>query len=185
MRSYLQPDNHDSFSEYFTSITSLESASVEQLHGGEEIATVLKAAAEVLGAVSAEYHLDSLQALSNDLHKLAAESNRVNGGNNLQSRASLLDPFGLADAFKRAGAGGAAGGAAATGGGGGITGIISSLGGKLLNVTADALAGPAEYLGDGVGRGATTGLKINNGVKQTAAKPPSGINKVADNLGFG
>ncbi|RAL67860.1 hypothetical protein DID88_008586 [Monilinia fructigena] len=158
-------------------IASLETLDIGQLQGGGgEVAAVLKAAADILGAVSTQHHLVSLQALSNDLHKLAADTDKAQGRNNLRSR-------GLFDAFTSAFTGGAAGGKDGAAGGGGV--IFEALGGKLLDVSAESLAGPAQYLGDGVGRGTTTGLKINNGVKQTSAEKPSGVNKIADNLGFG
>ncbi|KAB8304876.1 hypothetical protein EYC80_004207 [Monilinia laxa] len=176
-RSFFHADNHLSFSQYSSSIASLETLDIGQLQGGgEEVAAVLKAAADILGAVSTQHHFVSLQALSNDLHKLAADTDKAQGRNSLRSR-------GLFDAFTSAFTGGAVGGkdGAASGGGG----IFEALGGKLLDVSAESLAGPAQYLGDGVGRGATTGLKINNGVKQTSAEKPSGVNKIADNLGFG
>ncbi|KAM0306063.1 hypothetical protein ACHAO8_010909 [Botrytis cinerea] len=186
VRSYLHTDNH-SASQFSSSIASLETVDIEQLQGGEDIASVLKAAADILGAVSAQHHLTSLQALSNDLHKLALDTHQAQSGNNLKSRG-LFDGFAsILTGGAAGGAGGAAGagGAKAASGGGGLTGIFETLGGKLLDVTADSLATPAGYLGDGVGRGATTGLKINNGVKQTTAEKPSGVNAIAANLGFG
>ncbi|KAK6612146.1 hypothetical protein H4I96_01359 [Botrytis cinerea] len=186
VRSYLHTDNH-SASQFSSSIASLETADIEQLQGGEDIASVLKAAADILGAVSAQHHLTSLQALSNDLHKLALDTHQAQSGNSLKSRG-LFDGFAsILTGGAAGGAGGAAGagGAKAASGGGGLTGIFETLGGKLLDVTADSLATPAGYLGDGVGRGATTGLKINNGVKQTTAEKPSGVNAIAANLGFG
>ncbi|KAF7961173.1 hypothetical protein EAE96_000840 [Botrytis aclada] len=185
-RSFLYTDNH-STSQFSSSIASLETVDIGQLQGGEDIASVLKAAADILGAVSAQHHLTSLQALSNDLHKLAVDTHQAQSGNSLRSRG-LFDGFAsILTGGAAGGAGGAAeaGGAKAATGGGGLTGIFETLGGKLLDVTADSLATPAGFLGDGVGRGATTGLKINNGVKQTTTEKPSGVNAIAANLGFG
>ncbi|KAF5868979.1 uncharacterized protein Bfra_011946oa [Botrytis fragariae] len=185
-RSLLYTDNH-STSQFSSSLASLETVDVGQLQGGEDIASVLKAAADILGAVSAQHHLTSLQALSNDLHKLAVDTHQAQSGNSLKTRG-LFDGFAsILTGGAAGGAGGAAGadGAKAATGGGGLTGIFETLGGKLLDVTADSLATPAGFLGDGVGRGATTGLKINNGVKQTTAEKPSGVNAIAANLGFG
>ncbi|KAF7902352.1 hypothetical protein EAF00_002255 [Botryotinia globosa] len=185
-RSFFNTDNHPT-SQFSSSIASLETVDIGQLQGGEDIASVLKAAANILGAVSAQHHLTSLQALSNDLHKLAVNTHQAETGNSLKTRG-LFDGFA---SILTGGAAGAAGGAAGAGGakaatgGGGLTGIFETLGGKLLDVTADSLATPAGFLGDGVGRGATTGLKINNGVKQTTAEKPSGVNAIAANLGFG
>ncbi|TGO33227.1 hypothetical protein BHYA_0259g00090 [Botrytis hyacinthi] len=186
VRSFLDTDDHPT-SQFSSSIASLETVDIGQLQGGEHIASVLKAAADILGAVSAQHHLTSLQALSNDLHKLAVDTHQAESGNRLKTRG-LFDGFAaLLTGGAAGGAGGAAGadGAKAATGGGGLTGILETLGGKLLGVTADSLAAPAGFLGDGVGRGATTGLKINNGVKQTAAEKPSGVNAIAANLGFG
>ncbi|KAF7888623.1 uncharacterized protein EAF02_003164 [Botrytis sinoallii] len=185
-RSFLHTDNHPT-SQFSSSIASLETVDIGQLQGGEDIASVLKAAADILGAVSAQHHLTSLQALSNDLHKLAVDTHQAQSGNNLKTRG-LFDGFAsILTGGAAGGAGGAAGagGAKAATGGGGLAGIFETLGGKLLDVTADSLATPAGFLGDGVGRGATTGLKINNGVKQTTAEKPSGVNAIAANLGFG
>ncbi|TGO07068.1 hypothetical protein BTUL_0337g00060 [Botrytis tulipae] len=187
-RSFFNTDNHPT-SQFSSSIASLETVDIGQLQGGEDIASVLKAAADILGAVSAQHHLTSLQALSNDLHKLAVDTHQAESGNNLKTRgffdgfASILTGGAAGGAGGAAGAG--AGGAKAATGGGGLAGIFETLGGKLLDVTADSLATPAGFLGDGVGRGATTGLKINNGVKQTTAEKPSGVNAIAANLGFG
>ncbi|KAI9648600.1 hypothetical protein NHQ30_003237 [Ciborinia camelliae] len=149
VRSFLQTHDHHSFSQLSTGIGSLETVDVGQLQGGEEAMIVLNAAADLLGAVSAQHNLTSLQALSKDLHRLAEGTHKPQGGSNLQSR-------GLIDTFT-----------------------------SLFNKGVGSLATPAGFLGDGVGRGATTGLKINNGVKQTTAEKPSGINAVAGNLGFG
>ncbi|PQE20691.1 cytochrome b b6 petb protein [Rutstroemia sp. NJR-2017a BBW] len=163
--------------------------------GGEELAALLKAAADILGAVSAQHQLQSLQGISNDLNKLAADTEKSKSSVGLRARG-FFD--GLA-ALAGGGAGGAtaakgaAGGASASplsgllGGaaGGGLTSLFSSAAGGLLNITADSLAGPAQYLGDGVGRGVTTGLKVSNNVQQTSAMKPEGINKLAGNLGFG
>ncbi|TGO47039.1 hypothetical protein BOTNAR_0548g00030 [Botryotinia narcissicola] len=185
-RSFFNTDNHPT-SQFSSSIASLETVDIGQLQGGEDIASVLKAAADILGAVSAQHHLTSLQALSNDLHKLAVDTHQAESGNILKTRG-LFDGFAsILTGGAAGGAGGAeeAGGAKAATGGGGLTGIFETLGGKLLDVTADSLATPAGFLGDGVGRGATTGLKINNGVKQTTAEKPSGVNAIAANLGFG
>ncbi|KAF7910639.1 uncharacterized protein EAF01_002149 [Botrytis porri] len=185
-RSFLYTDDH-STSQFSSSIASLETVDIGQLQGGENIASVLKAAADILSAVSAQHHLTSLQALSNDLHQLAVDTHEAQSGNSLKTRG-LFDGFAsILTGGAAGGAGGAAGagGAKAASGGGGLTGILETLGGKLLDVTADSLATPAGFLGDGVGRGATTGLKINNGVKQTTAEKPSGINAIASNLGFG
>ncbi|KAF7871659.1 hypothetical protein EAF04_003766 [Stromatinia cepivora] len=186
VRSFLGTDSHP-ISQYSSTIASLETVDIGQLQAGGDIATVLKTAADILGSVSAQHHLASLQALSNDLHKLAVDTQQAHRGSSLRSRGIFED---FASAFtggaaKGGGAAAGAGGATGATGGGGFTGIIESLGEKFLGVTADSLAAPAQYLGDGVGRGVTSGLKINNGVKQTSAEKPSGINAIADNLGFG
>lgn len=185
VRSFLHTDNHP-ISQYSSTIASLEAVDIGQLQAGRDIATILQTAADILGSVSAQHHLASLQALSNDLQKLAADTQQAHSGSNLRPRGIFED---FASAFTggagKGGATGGAGGAKAATGGGGFTGIIESLGAKFLGITADSLATPAQFLGDGVGRGVTSGLKINNGVKQTSAQKPSGINAIADNLGFG
>ncbi|CAD6445411.1 8cb9c813-8ab3-4973-a628-aae03289f549 [Sclerotinia trifoliorum] len=185
VQSFLHTDNHP-ISQFSSTIASLEAVDIGQLQAGGDIATVLKTAADILGSVSAQHHLASLQALSNDLHKLAGDTQQArsgSSGSNLRSRGVFED---FASAFTGgAGKKGKAAGAGGATGGGGFTGIIESLGEKVLGITADSLATPAQFLGDGVGRGVTSGLKINNGVKQTSTQKPSGINAIADNLGFG
>lgn len=165
--------------------------------GGEDLVALLNAAAGILGAVSAQHQLQTLQGISNDLNKLAADTQKSKSSVGLHARG-LFDGLGAliggteGSAGDASAAGGAAGGANASplsgflaGAGGGLSGLISSAAGGLLNMTADSLAGPAEYLGDGFGRGVTTGLKINNNVQQTSVTKPEGIDKLADNLGFG
>ncbi|KAJ8066569.1 hypothetical protein OCU04_005621 [Sclerotinia nivalis] len=186
VRSFLHTDNHP-ISQYSSTIASLGAVDIGLLQAGGDIATVLKTAADILGSVSAQHHLASLQALSNDLHKLAADTQQAHSGSNLRSRGIFEDFASVftGGAAKGGGAAAGAGGAKGATGGGGFTGIIESLGEKFLGITADSLATPAQFLGDGVGRGVTNGLKINNGVKQTSAQKPSGINAIANNLGFG
>ncbi|KAI9170704.1 hypothetical protein HJFPF1_00174 [Paramyrothecium foliicola] len=78
----------------------------------------------------------------------------------------------------------------AQGGGGGIAGLL----GNALNGIVGALAGPAFFLGGGLGGGAATGLKLTTAQQadaqtKLAAKQanldPGGINGVAANLGSG
>ncbi|PQE28024.1 cytochrome b b6 petb protein [Rutstroemia sp. NJR-2017a WRK4] len=196
VRSFFHTDDHSTTHISIPSFASISTLNVGEGGGGEEeLAALLKAAADILGAVSAQHQLQSLQGISNDLNKLAADTEKSKSSVGLRAR-NFFD--GLA-ALAGGGAGGAtaakgaAGGASASplsgllGGaaGGGLTSLFSSAAGGLLNITADSLAGPAQYLGDGVGRGVTTGLKVSNNVQQTSATKPEGINKLAGNLGFG
>jgi hypothetical protein len=196
VKSLFHTNDHSITQISIPSIASISTLNVGE-GGGEELAVLLKAAADILGAVSAQHQLQSLQGISNDLKKLAADTEKSKSSVGLRARG-FFDGLGalIGGAGGSAGgasaAGGAAGGASANplsgllgGAGGGLSSLFSSAAGGLLNITADSLAGPAQYLGDGVGRGVTTGLKVNNNVQQTSATKPEGINKLAGNLGFG
>lgn len=160
--------------------------STELAQGREDLAEILTAAADFFDTLSTKHHLHSLSGLSNDLRIHAAEAQKsslVKSASTYLERRSLLD--GLAGLL-----GGGAGGAGAAGGTSasnpltaGISSLISGLGGNIL----DSLAGPAQYLGDGIGRGTASGLKLNTNAAsaQTTATQPTGINAIADNLGFG
>ncbi|KAM3089008.1 hypothetical protein ACMFMG_000627 [Clarireedia jacksonii] len=187
VKSFFHANDHSITQISIPSIASISTLKVGE-GGGDELAALLKIAADILGAVSEQHRLQSLQGISNDLNKLAANTVKSKSSAGLRARGffdGLLD--GAGD-----GAGGATGGASASpltgllgGAGGGLSSLFSSAAGGLLNITADSLAGPAQYLGDGVGRGVTTGLKVSNNVQQTSATKPEGINKLASNLGFG
>lgn len=162
----------------FTSPKFASLPPADLVHGREDLAEILIAAADFFDILSAKHHLHSLSGLSNDLRIHASEAEKsslVESASTYLGKRSLLD--GLARLF---------------GGGGGSTGagasssITSALGG-LLDGTVDSLAGPAQYLGDGLGRGAAMGLKLNTNAvtAQTSAQKPTGINAIADNLGFG
>jgi hypothetical protein len=198
VRSFFHIDDHSTTHISIPSFASISTLNVGEGGGGggeKELAALLKAAADILGAVSAQHQLQSLQGISNDLNKLAAdtEKSKINVGLRARGFFDGLAALAGGGAGGATAAKGAAGGASASplsgllGGaaGGGLTSLFSSAAGGLLNITADSLAGPAQYLGDGVGRGVTTGLKVSNNVQQTSATKPEGINKLASNLGFG
>ncbi|KEY74464.1 hypothetical protein S7711_04500 [Stachybotrys chartarum IBT 7711] len=96
--------------------------------------------------------------------------------------SSIGNAFGLGDNAAGAGAGG--------GGGGGIAGLLT----KALNGIVGSLAGPAFFLGAGLGGGAASGLQLTTAAQakaqtEAAAKAnglkPGGISDVAQNLGSG
>jgi hypothetical protein len=157
---------------------SFSRISAESTHGREDLADILVAAANFLEGLSTKHHLQSLRGLSNDLRIHASEADK---SSLVESASTYLGKRGLLDGLTGLlGGGGGAAGASAT------SSITSALGG-LLSGTVDSLAGPAQYLGDGLGRGAATGLKLNTNAatSQTSAEKPTGINAIADNLGFG
>ena len=160
----------------FTSPKFASRPPADLVHGREDLAEIIIAAADFFDILSTKHHLHSLSGLSNDLRIHASEAEKsslVESASTYLGKRSLLD--GLAGLL-----GGGSTGADASGS------ITSALGG-LLGGAADSLAGPAQYLGDGLGRGAATGLKLNTNAAtaQTSAQKPTGINAIADNLGFG
>jgi len=145
----------------------------------DELANILKTAADFLDTFSNDYQFHSLKTLSDDLraHSLHAHTSSL-----IASAGSVLKFHGLSDLFKREPSS-----PTSTSSDSAMSGLMSaanSLFGGIGELTVDTLATPAQYLGDGVGRGATSGLKISNNA-QTTPNEPTGINKIADNLGFG
>jgi hypothetical protein len=151
--------------------------------GQADLAQILIATADFLNTLSTVHHLHSLKGLSDDIRVHASQAEKsslvTSATNYLRKRGLLDDQSGAVSGLL----GGSAGSS--------ITdSLTSALTGLLPSV--DSLAVPAQYLGDGLGRGAATGLNLSSnvaspaGVKAAAASPtPTGINAVADNLGFG
>lgn len=156
---------------------------VELAQGREDLAQILTATADFLENLSTKHHFHSLNGLSNDLRAHASEAHKsslVNSASTYLKGRGLLD--GLAGLL-----GGQAGGTSGSSTSNPLTGAISSLLGGLGGNILDSLAGPAQYLGDGIGRGTASGLKLSTdtATTQTAAQNPTGIDAIADNLGFG
>ncbi|RDW77286.1 hypothetical protein BP6252_05339 [Coleophoma cylindrospora] len=169
-----QVEHHDGNAPRLSTLASLES--LEEAKNSEEIARILSITSDFLDALSSQYQIHSLLGLSSDLRAHASNARR----SPLVSAASkALESRGLLDGLSGA-AGAASGASGASGGAAMLSGLTSAFG----NVASGALAESAQYLGDGIGRGATAGLNISNNAK-TTAEPPTGLNAIADNLGFG
>ncbi|RDW63969.1 hypothetical protein BP5796_10471 [Coleophoma crateriformis] len=175
-----QVEHHDENAPRLSTLASLES--LEEAKNSDEIAQILSITSDFLDALSFQYQIHSLSGLSSDLRAHASNARRsplVSAASKaLESRGLLDGLLGAAGAASRAS--GASGASVASGGAAMLSGLTSVFG----NVASGALAESAQYFGDGIGRGATAGLNISNNAKSSAA-PPTGLNAIADNLGFG
>jgi hypothetical protein len=172
VQDYIQPP----------SLKYVSRPSTEPSQGREDMAEILTAAADFLDTLSTKHHLHSLRGLSSDLRVHASEAQK---SSLVKSASSYLKERGLLDGL----AGLIGEGAGATGSSSSsnpLTAAISSLLGGLGGNILDSLAGPAQYLGDGIGRGTAAGLKLNTNAANAQATPtPTGIDAVAENLGYG
>lgn len=142
----------------------------------EELADVLRNVADFLDAFSTQHNLESLKGLSNDIR---AHSSSPGKSSLIPGAANALASRGLLPSNIRRSAIGDFFSGLESSASNALSGAVSGIGTSLI---AD-LAGPAQYLGDGLGRGSVAGL---NATSKDAVTPKlNGTNLVAENLGFG
>lgn len=147
------------------------------IDGTDDVVKILTGTADFLDAVGIQGQTHMFISLSRDIR---AQALTLEKSPLIERRANVVKPR-ATSAFSSLFSGLTGASSSETSSLGSLlSGALDGLG----DATLDSLATPALFLGDGVGRGVTSGLKISDDAV-TATTTPSGIDEIIDNLGFG